>query len=127
MNDREQIIRLYKEMYAAMVNKDRAELERKEPPVEGSAVDYTEKKELLVYFKNDKDPAGDGQNLPDIADRIRAARKNDSRQNRKCCRQDRGGNVETPEKRGCIHPPGRFIDRRKKNVFHHKNHTLQTG
>ena len=28
MNDREQIIRLYKEMYAAMVNKDRAELER---------------------------------------------------------------------------------------------------
>ena len=28
MTDKEQIIRLYKEMYAAMVNKDRAELER---------------------------------------------------------------------------------------------------
>ena len=28
MTDKEQIIALYKEMYAAMVNKDRAELER---------------------------------------------------------------------------------------------------
>ena len=28
MNDREQIIQLYKEMYTAMINKDKAELER---------------------------------------------------------------------------------------------------